>query len=334
MTRQWTIRDFTPADYAGFTAVHNACYPTYLHAASDLARWDALREPKIRWRRWVGEVAGQVVAWATYANSSHAYHPRKFWLEVGVHPDWRQQGLGAALFDGVIAAVAAFEPIVLRSEVREDNRVGRAFAEARGFALEYREQESRLDIQAFQPERFAPELARVAAAGIAIKSYTELAADPARDEKFFALDQALLPDVPSSDPFTPTDYAVWRQRILESPRFLPALNMIALRHEDGEYLGLSNLWQEETPGRVETGLTGVRRDCRKLGIATALKVSVLAAAKAAGYEATITWNAETNKGMLGINYRLGFVPQPAWWMIEKVLDAAALSASAGEEATA
>ena len=55
MTRQWTIRDFTPADYDGYTAVHNACYPTYLQAASDLARWDSLREPKIRWRRWVGE---------------------------------------------------------------------------------------------------------------------------------------------------------------------------------------------------------------------------------------------------------------------------------------
>ena len=55
------------------------------------------------------------------------------------------------------------------------------------------------------------------------------------------------------------------------------------------------------------------------------------AAKAAGFEATITWNEEKNRGMLGINERLGFRFRPAWLWIEKVIDAEALAESEKED---
>jgi predicted GNAT superfamily acetyltransferase len=93
--------------------------------------------------------------------------------------------------------------------------------------------------------------------------------------------------------------------------------MVAL---DGtRYVGMSNLWLTETQGRLHTGLTGVRREYRKRGLATALKVKVLGKAKALGYESVLTWNDSTNAGMLGINWRLGFEKRPAWIDFEKVL---------------
>lgn len=68
-------------------------------------------------------------------------------------------------------------------------------------------------------------------------------------------------------------------------------------------------------------MTGVIRDYRKRGIATALKVRALTYAKERGAPAVRTWNEVNNDGMLGINFRLGFVRQPAWIEMGKTLKA-------------
>ncbi len=81
------LRSFNAADYAALTDVHNAVHPDYRIADGEFERYDGLREEKIRWGRFVAELGGEVVAWASYTNSSWLYHPRKFWLDVLVHPD-------------------------------------------------------------------------------------------------------------------------------------------------------------------------------------------------------------------------------------------------------
>ena len=61
---------------------------------------------------------------------------------------------------------------------------------------------------------------------------------------------------------------------------------------------------------LETGLTGVRREYRRRGIATALKVMALQFARENGYTEIVTDNEENNP-MFQINLQLGFEPQPA-----------------------
>ena len=68
------------------------------------------------------------------------------------------------------------------------------------------------------------------------------------------------------------------------------------------------------PGRPDfanSGLTGVRQEWRRMGIATALKVSVLRAARERGLKRLITANEENNP-ILGINQTLGYKPLPTW----------------------
>jgi GNAT superfamily N-acetyltransferase len=66
-------------------------------------------------------------------------------------------------------------------------------------------------------------------------------------------------------------------------------------------------------------LTGVGREYRRKGIATAIKYNSLTWAKSQGYDWIRTDNADTNEGMLGINIRAGFKFMPAWLLYEKVL---------------
>ncbi len=314
----FTIRPFTEADYEEMVRVHNAAYPDYPETAADWRRWNGLKEDKINWGYFVAEKDGAVVGMANYSNSSWAYHPRKFHILVAVQPDARGAWIGAALYDLVLAAVAEYDAVVVRSEVRENMEFERKWTADRGFTVDKREQESILKFQPFDPTLYEADLARVAEQGIVIRTYAELADDPERDRKCHSLWMEIAADVPTSDEFTPSEFEIWRKRTFESPNFLPDLNLIAV--EGDRYVGLSNFWRSEVEGRLETGLTGARRDCRKRGLATALKVHAITAAKKAGYDHTMTWNEENNKGMLGINIRLGFEFRPAWLEIMCVLD--------------
>jgi mycothiol synthase len=62
----------------------------------------------------------------------------------------------------------------------------------------------------------------------------------------------------------------------------------------------------DEPRRAEHGLTAVRRDWRRRGVATALKRTTLAWAAANGLGEVYTWTQRDNDGMRALNTRLGF----------------------------
>jgi len=68
-----------------------------------------------------------------------------------------------------------------------------------------------------------------------------------------------------------------------------------------------------------TWMTGVGRDYRRRGLATAIKVDALSRAKAKGLRAMLTTNDEPNKAMREINAKLGYQVLPAHVQLEKPL---------------
>jgi mycothiol synthase len=84
---------------------------------------------------------------------------------------------------------------------------------------------------------------------------------------------------------------------------LPEGSFVALAGD--EIVGLSGLCRNPD-GAVEDGLTVVRRDWRRRGLAEALKRSKLEWAAANGVEQIATWTQTGNEAMRALNERLGY----------------------------
>ncbi len=105
---------------------------------------------------------------------------------------------------------------------------------------------------------------------------------------------------------------------MKNPQLLPEGYFIA---KDGEnYVGMSDVHRIDTePGVLQQDDTGVIREYRGQGIATALKLKITEFGQRNGYRTIKTWNDSINAAMLAVNVKLGFKRQVGWIMMEKIL---------------
>ena len=108
-----------------------------------------------------------------------------------------------------------------------------------------------------------------------------------------------------ADMATPWPASVTLDEWLREEATLPAGSFVALA--DGEIVGYSGLLRDnDDPARAEDGLTVVRRDWRRRGLAMALKRAELAWAAANGLREIYTWTQRGNEGMRRVNELLGY----------------------------
>ncbi len=306
------IRGFTANDYVAVADIGNAIYPDYRYSPEELRYDDEHFDKKYIFKRYVAEVGQRVVGYAEYNHMPQMFHPQKFWLYVGVHPNFQRQGIGRALYERIESDLRALNAVRAFASAREDYPRSVAFLQKNGFVETRRTWESRLSVQAFDFSKFAHYLERFSAHGLTIST---LAAERQRDpdclRKLHELYVVVMEDVPHPDQYTPVDFEHFLRYSVEHPDALAEGYFIA---KDGEkYIGLSNLRRsKDEPKDLYQGLTGVRREYRGWGVAMALKLKTIEYARAHGYEVIKTWNDSTNVGMLAINTKLGFVRQPAW----------------------
>lgn len=313
-----TIRPFAPTDYDAFAAVASASSPEYAPTAEQLRQQDAHTPPNVRWARLVAETPqGAVIGGAAVAEPDTDAGTFYMWLHV--LPSHQGRGVGKQLYGRVLALLEGFAARKLRASARGDKARALRFLRERGFAEYDREHESKLDLATFAPDAWGGALRRAEGDGVVLATYAQLATDPERERKLHAMSWAIgHADQPGSAP-PDDDFARFQRHLQNEARLLPDAFAIALL--DGLYVGQSQLLLMPGTTELETGWTAVLPEHRQRGLATALKVATLVWAKAQGtYTAVRTWNNATNAKMIGINHRLGFVPQPEWYWFERTLE--------------
>ncbi len=307
----FTIRQFekTDQDYAKAVSVVNRVWAEYPDTADEWKEGDNRRATKVKWARFLAEVNGKAVGVGSYGQPLDMYHPDRFSIDLDVLPEHRQNGIGTALYDHLMTQLAPYKPATLCTHTREDYTGGVRFLVQHGFDEAMREWESRLDPATVNLAEWTKYESRMAQNGIELKTVRELEIDPDRDRKLYEMEWLVEKDVPAPKPPTKMPFAEW-QKIWTRTNLIPDAWWIAV--QDGQYVGQTNLWGSQARADLlYTGLTGVVRSHRRMGIASALKVQAVRYAQENGIGEVRTWNEANNAGMLDINVRLGFVRQPA-----------------------
>jgi mycothiol synthase len=246
---------------------------------------DLRRDQKSRTLLVLAEEAGETVG---SGRASPTSTPGRVFVAPRVLPNARRRGVGTELLRCLVrhARTLAAETV---SAQAEDLDAGIPFAERFGFNEIDRQVEQVKELADEQPVDFPsgldvvsvaerPELLR-AAYELAVESYAEFA--------------------------TPWPVSITLDDWLAEEATLPAGSFVALA--DGEIVGFAGLIRDEAdPRRAEDGLTAVRRDWRRRGLAMALKRAELAWAAANGLREVYTWTQRGNEGMRAVNERLGY----------------------------
>ena len=273
------------ADLEAFVAVANASVPDDIPWNVEKLRERREREPRRLYL--LAESAGEPVAVGFAAPSDNA--DRGF-VAPRVLPAARRRGIGRALLVRIADHLERLGFEAAGAHVDGNDAGSIAFAERFGF--------EEADRQVEQVRTLGDEPPAEPPPGV---TFVTIAERPELLREAYPLGVAGWADMATTEPVR-ISLDDW----LADEATLPEGSFVALAN--GEIVGYSGLCRlGDDPSLAEDGLTVVRSDWRRRGLATALKRAELAWAAANGIGEIVTWTQRGNDGMRAANERLGYV---------------------------
>ena len=311
------IRLFNPTDeeYTAIVAVQRAAWPDDPATVAEYKHFDDNLEEQHFFERYVVESDADIVADVLIGHTFWSFRPNKYFIRWNVLPE-HEATLNRTILHTFEQKLLDQGATHLTVDCREDQPL-RQLLLNNNYQQLLREPVSELIVADFDLTPYQSLDDHMRSLGITIVTRRELMA---REPDTWAakLEEAewiMYLDVPASEPPTRDSLEVWLKSY-ESPQRSPDGHFIAVT-EDGDYVGVTGL-KSSAGKKLYTGMTAVKREWRRKGIATALKIASIRYAKTTEFTIIETDNEENNP-MYVLNMQLGFKPQPAWLEMHKTI---------------
>jgi GNAT superfamily N-acetyltransferase len=314
-------------DFLDALSIRNEYYWFDPVSEEEARQVDEAAPPAVLWRRFLArDASGRAVARGMVRHLPWA-EDSVFYIELSFREGEANSSRWHGCLDELERQAAEWGGRTLTTWLRDDHPDMIDCQRMRGYTETLRQPMSQLDVSQFDFTPYRSAVARLQEDGIeflTLEEYIEREPDD-WERRHWRLVMDLFRDVPVATPQREEPFEQFAT-YLRLPSFTPATRYLAV-HE-GRTVGLSEFTVSKlAPAHAETGLTGVRREYRRRGLATALKAVALARAQLRGVE-TMWTNNEENNPMFALNLKLGF--QTAWNYIVMTRELPAPAASVPE----
>jgi GNAT superfamily N-acetyltransferase len=304
-----------PEDLPALANLFNQTRPEPTSAEEIQENWRKVGPESSRHRLVAFDDAGAILGYGGVAWDPWDL-PGRWFTGVNVDKAARGRGVGSALLNEAEARARSQGATAFEAEVRDHDPNLLAWAERRGYRSFSHLFESTLDLATFDASRFAGAVAKVEGQGIRFRTL----ADGEKEtyaRKVHGLMSRTFWDIPAVTLAEYPSFEEWAKWDLDEEN-VPADCLIFAMDGD-QVVGATMLERIKTTGAMYTGHTSVTREYRGRGLALALKLLSIEAARRYGAPYMRTNNDAVNAPMLAVNRKLGYVPSPGVYRLEKKL---------------